>query len=249
MIYLHKLLPLLLSPIVVTCTLVIYGTIKRKRAVALAGIALLYLASTFLIAGPLFRYAEGNRIKPDPSSLPRADAIVVLSGMLANIPAAKGVVKEWGDPDRFWGGIELYKLGKADTLIFTGALLPWDKDRTPEGVVLKIFATGAGVPEKNILVTGEAQNTEQEAAAVLKLVKRDRPSILLVTSAFHMTRARLIFEKKGFVVHEYPVDFKVGASDRTLMDFLPSPGALSLTDIALREGIGRAYYRVKSLKY
>lgn len=247
MIYLHKLLPLLLSPIVVVCALVLYGTIKRKKAVALTGIALLYLASTFLIARPLFHYAEGNRIKPDPAELPKAEAIVVLSGMLANIQTAQGIVKEWEDPDRFWGGIELYKLGKADTLIFTGGLLPWSKERTPEGITLKIFATDAGVPAKNILVTGEAQNTEQEAAAALKLFKRDKPSILLVTSAFHMTRARLLFEKKGFIVHEYPVDFKASASDRTLMDFLPSPGALSLTDTALREGIGVTYYRIKNL--
>lgn len=248
MMYIHKLLPLLLSPLVIVCALVIYGTIKRKRAVALTGIALLYLASTFLIAGPLFRWAEGNRIKPDPASLPKADAIVVLSGMLANIPTAKGMVKEWRDPDRFWGGIELYKLGKADTLIFTGGLLPWDKDRTPEGVVLKGFAAGAGVPAGNILVTGEAQNTEQEAAAVLKLIKRDKPSLLLVTSAFHMTRARLLFEKEGFVVHEYPVDFKVGASDRTPMDFLPSAHALFFTDTALREWIGTTYYRIRNLR-
>lgn len=244
MIYLHKLLPLLLSPIVVVCALVIYGTIKRKRAVALTGIALLYLASTLVIAEPIFRYVEGNRIKPDPSSLPKADAIIVLSGMLKNIQTAQGIVQEWGDPDRFWGGIKLYKLGKADTLIFTGGLLPWNRDGTPEGVVLKTYATDAGVPAKNILITGKAQNTEQEAAAAMELIKRDKPSILLVTSAYHMTRARLLFEKKGFIVHEYPVDFKVSASDRTLMDFLPSADALLLTDTALREGIGVAYYRI-----
>ncbi len=247
MIYLHKLLPLFLSPIVVVCILVVYGIAKRNRKIALIGIVLLYLTSTSLVANQLLRYAEDYKIKSDAEQMPKADAIVVLSGMLSSVQSSRGIVKEWGDPDRFFGGVELFKSGKSQKLVFTGGLVPWEKDQTPEGVKLKEFAEAMGVPKNNILVTGEAQNTEQEASALMKLLNQDGQSILLVTSAFHMPRARLLFERKGFVVYPYPVDFKVNASRTTLMDFLPDAHSLSLSDIAIREQIGLMYYRVKSI--
>jgi uncharacterized SAM-binding protein YcdF (DUF218 family) len=244
MIYLSKILPLFLSPIVVVCVVVVYGTIKRNRKIALAGIALLYLASTSFVANQLVRYAEDYKIKPDPEQLQKADAIVVLSGMLTSVQSSHGLVKEWRDPDRFFGGLELYKLGKSQKLIFTGGLVPWEKDPTTEGTRLKEIAESMGVPKSNILVTGEAQNTEQEAAALKKLLQ-GRQSILLVTSAFHMPRAKLLFESKGFVVYPYPVDFKVNESRTTLIDFFPNPHSLYLSDTAIREQIGLMYYRLK----
>ena len=213
----------------------------------LIGLILLYLVSTPLVANQLFGYAENWELKQNPRDLPKADAIVVLSGMLTNVKSSQGTVKEWGDPDRFFGGVELYKLGKSGKLIFTGGILPWNKEKTPEGDVLKIFAQSMGVPENDIIVTGEAQNTEQEASAVKKLLAQAKPSILLVTSAFHMARAKFLFEHKGFTVYTYSVDFKRNFDAVTPMDFLPNAGALCLTDTAIREQIGLTYYRIKSI--
>ncbi len=228
----------------IVCILAGYGAIKRKPKVTLVGVALLYLFSTSVVSDQLFRFTENYAIKPNPKTLPKADAIVVLSGMLTSIQASDGIVREWIDSDRFFGGVELYKLGKSRRLVFTGGLLPWEKKSTPEGVTLKKYAIEMGVPESDIFVTGIAQNTEQEASAVKTLLMLDKPSILLVTSAYHMPRARLLFERKGFVVHPYTVDFKVNASDLTLMDLLPDPHALFLTNIAIREQVGLMYYRI-----
>jgi uncharacterized SAM-binding protein YcdF (DUF218 family) len=247
MIYLHKLLPLLLSPIVIVCILVGYGSVKRKPKVALIGIALLYFFSTPLISDQLFRFTENYAIKQNPNTLPIADAIVVLSGMLTSVQSSDGIAKEWTDPDRFFGGVELYRLGKSRRLVFTGGLLPWEKHSTPEGVTLKKYAVEMGIPEKDIFVTEEAQNTEQEASTSKKLLNRGKPSILLVTSAYHMPRAKLLFEVRGFVVYPYVVDFKVDASHMTLMDLFPNPHALYLTDMAIREQIGLMYYRIRSM--
>jgi len=105
-----------------------------------------------------------------------------------------------------------------------------------------------GIPESAISVTGEVQNTEQEASAVKKLFKQDKPSILLVTSAFHMPRAKLLFERKGFAVHPYPVDFKVGIAQVTPMDFLPDADALWKTSVAIREKMGLMYYRIRFVR-
>jgi uncharacterized SAM-binding protein YcdF (DUF218 family) len=67
------------------------------------------------------------------------------------------------------------------------------------------------------------------------------PRILLVTSAYHMSRAEILFRRAGLEVIPFPVDFqtKLGITPRS---FIPSGGALQQTDAALHEIYGRVYY-------
>ena len=51
-------------------------------------------------------------------------------------------------------------------------------------------------------------------------------SIILVTSAFHMHRSKYLFEKQGFEVTPFPVDFNLQIQKYLLFSFLPSLGAL-----------------------
>lgn len=245
MIYVNKLLPLLLSPIVLVILLICYGQIRRNKRVIWLAVFSLYLLSMPIVSDALLRFAEGYAERQDSQKVSSADAIVVLSGMLEEVPTSFGAVTEWSDPDRFFAGVELYKLNKANKLIFTGGLLPWQSKVTPEGVVLKRYAEMMGLPASNIIVTGNVQNTLQEAGAIKNLLDQKAPSIVLVTSAFHMPRSKQIFEHEGFRVIEHPVDFKVRIRDLTLMDFLPKAEALSMSDLALREQIGRLFYTVK----
>ena len=55
MIYLNKLLPLIVSPLVITLLLVTIGTLTRRRWITFSGVLLLYCASAPFIAHPLFR--------------------------------------------------------------------------------------------------------------------------------------------------------------------------------------------------
>jgi hypothetical protein len=68
-----------------------------------------------------------NEYRKPISATDSADAIVVLSGMLEINEVGDSTYVEWGDPDRFFGGIALFKAGKAQKLIFTGCKMPWDK--------------------------------------------------------------------------------------------------------------------------
>jgi len=244
MIYLHKILPFAISPLVLILVIVAYGVFKNKKIYSIVGLVLLYVSSTSVVADFLFEKIEGKGVMAVAAAQP-ADGIVVLSGMMTHVASAAGPAYEWVDADRFFAGIDLYEAGKAPRLIFTGGSLPWDKVAQNEGMVLKTFAQRMGVPEANITVSREAQNTEQEAQAVWELFVSNPPKILLVTSAFHMPRAQRLFEQQGFEVEAFPVDFRVRARAMTPMDFLPDPRALSMTDVLMRELLGRFYYDLK----
>ena len=84
-------------------------------------------------------------------------------------------------------------------------------------------------PYDHIFVSGLVTNTADEAVAVKKMALGNK--IILVTSAFHMPRAQMLFEKEGLEVVPYPVDFKsLTADSLTFMDYLPNAESLAKTE-------------------
>jgi len=141
-------------------------------------------------------------------------------------------------------GEELFKAGKANQIIFTGAKMPWaDKDQETEGESLKKYALEMGVPDTAIKVSGLVTTTEDESKEVRKLLLSSS-NIILVTSAYHMPRSKSLFEKQGFNVTTYPVDSKVSVEGRTILDFLPHAENFRNSETAIRELIGRLFYRL-----
>ena len=242
MIYIHKVLPIFFSPIFLILILVLYGAWKRHRGICFFAAGLLYALSTPIVSNAFFSYVEQDHVRQSSQTVPNAQAIVVLSGMLVDVKSAEGITQEWGDPDRFFAGVELFKASKSKQLIFTGGLLPWSKSDQAEGDVLRRYAIEMGVPNDSIKVSGNAQNTFEEAKAIRAMLGPNE-NIILVTSAFHMPRAKLLFERAGFEVIPFAVDYKVSYSQTTFLDALPSAGALFHVDLGVREMIGRLYYQ------
>jgi len=140
-----------------------------------------------LVSNGLIRLAEHPFKRVFAHTMPEADAIVVL-GEGQSIAPGPEAISEWNDGDRFWGGVDLYKTGKAPLLVFTGGWIPWSRQTRTDGEVLMSCAARRGVPEENMMVTGKASNTAEEAIEVAKLLGKEK-RLLLVTWAFHMTRA------------------------------------------------------------
>ena len=245
MIYLHKILPLIFSPLFFIITLIILGLILGSKKISLTGIVILVIFSMPIISGKLIAYLESDYELIKTSKVETADAIVVLSGMVMTIKTKDGLDYEWGGAvDRFLAGIDLFNLDKAPTLIFTGGKLPWSIG-LPEGEFLREEAIKLGIPKKDILLTENVENTDQEAKAVKKLLSLDNPKIILVTSAFHMPRAQLVFKAAGINVISFPVDFKIGAKKLTFMSFIPSASSFASTSYFVKEMIGRTYYNLR----
>lgn len=242
MIYLNKILPVFVMPIMLIIYLLIYGVWKKKRWPIYTAMVCLYVFSTPIFAENFFKIVEGTEPRQSPDNLSKAEAIVVLSGMVHQVKSTKGVYPEWTDPDRFFAGVQLYKAGKAPKIIFTRGKLPWDNASLTEGDILKRFALENGVPDSAIVLTGNVENTADEAKAVVKLLGKWK-HIILVTSAYHMPRSKKIFETQDFIVQPFKVDYKVDQlNGLTFMDFLPDADSFRLLNTGYRELIGRVIY-------
>ena len=246
MIYLHKILPIFVLPIMLVIIGILIGLIKNKKKLIYIAIGLLYIISTPIFSNNFFKLVEGSEYRKPISAIDSADAIVVLSGMLEINEVGDSTYVEWGDPDRFFGGIDLFKAGKAQKLVFTGGKMPWDKARKTEGDVLKEYAISNGIPSEKIFVTKDVENTAEEALSVKELISPSK-RIILVTSAYHMYRAQRLFEKQGFEVISYKVDYKVSQNNKiVVMDFLPDAQCLEQTETGCREILGRIFYIIKN---
>ena len=244
MLFLHKLLPLIVSPLGLVVFFLLVSVLVRRRGPAVVGLLVLLVSALPLTADRLWTALEADYPYRPIESVDNADAVVVLSGMLGGIETSEGVVTQWGgEVDRLFSGVDLVKAGKAPLIIFTRGQWPW-LNLPPEGEVLARRAIGMGIREKQILLTGIVSNTADEAAEVKTLMEfGGMRRVILVTSSFHMPRAKMLFDRAGIVSIPYPTDFKASGGHSDWMSFVPSANGLNQTSNAVREWIGRLYYR------
>ena len=175
----------------------------------------------------------------DVSWAPNGDAIVVLGGgMLFHEKC--GASEMASAADRVWTGAKLYKAGKAGKIICTGSEI--ERGTLP-------LLVDFGVPKEAVHWYDDARNTEEEARLMSKTLAVDgeKPKILLVTSAWHMNRAKFLFEKAGLDVVPCPGDFEMSCiSERNVKfsDFIPEPWIFMYNAAAVREWVGIWAYRV-----
>ena len=243
MIYLYKILPFFVSPLGIVLSLLFIYIFYRKSFLVFTSLIILLISTNSFVGNYLFQKLEYPYKPILIDNIKKSDAIVVLSGMIHRVGQANNVKYEWSDPDRFFGGLELIKRNKSDLLIFTAGHLPWTNDWKPEGLILKDKAVELGIEDNKILITGNVKNTYEESVEVLKIIPKGS-SIILVTSAFHMERSKYLFEKQGFKINPFPVDFKPSNTKLTILAILPTLGALNKTSMFIRENIGRLYYRI-----
>ena len=143
---------------------------------------------------------------------PSADAVVLLGGSMGANTNAYPYAEMWTGADRVWHAACLYKAGKAPRFIASG-----NGDRVSTLPLLLDF----GVPESAVVFEDESRNTEENARFVERLLTASDKSgtqlptandqqptkkILLVTSAYHMRRAMLMYRK--YAQNHPPVPFR-----------------------------------------
>lgn len=131
-------------------------------------------------------------------------------------------------------GILLYRRGLAPRLLFLGPRIPSGHSQSE---VRAALALECGIPAEAIL-TGEGMWTTRDEAEGAKglLAPAGARTILLVTGALHMGRARRLFERAGFHVIPAPL------SDASCEAVAPE-ARLGLTMSLLQELLARLYNR------
>ena len=277
MYYLNKAVGFVISPIGIAifgglvallCTMV-----KRQRmAKWLGGLSVAWLwlwmtpAMTWIVGVPLEKEFLVDGKVPTVETFPEVDAIVLLGGSMGIETNLSQYAEMWTSADRVWQAARLYRAEKATKIIATGnyaidTTLPLLKEfgvgeeavsfldaRTTEEEakgLWEMLVKSVGVEELGVEEFGEPDSPTHP----IKHSSTARPKVLLVTSAWHMKRARLMFKKYApdIGVVCAPADFEnMFMAEKTPLFklLLPDPNVFMLNSVSFHEWVGIVGYKV-----
>jgi len=132
----------------------------------------------------------------DNDRIKKSDVIILLEGDGLN---------------RLQKAVELYQLGFAETLVFSGGITNPDYGSLPFSCIYPELIN-AGVPSSAIIHESKSQNTREQAIEVIKLANlKGWKKLILVASPYHQYRAYLTFLKevlntnKNIILYNAPV--------------------------------------------
>lgn len=199
----------------------------------------LLLWSVPVVSHGLRSWLESAHQPVPMAALPMAQAIVVLGGAVRPPEQADGFPDLSEAADRVWHAARLYHAGKAPLLVLSGGSDP-TVSATSEAAAMRVLLRELGVPDEALLLEEASRNTRQNARFSAELLRaRGIERILLVTSALHMARARLAFERAGLEVIPAPTDFDVMVQPAGVLRVLPDAEALQGSGRAIKEMVGR----------
>jgi len=236
---LSKILFFLIKPVVwVICLFLIAlisknGT-KQKRYL-LAGLITLFVFSNSFIVGKVF-----NAYEPTYPVVKKYDIGIVLGGF-SNINKRNNAIAFGMTADRLFQTLSLYKNGNINKILITSGSANLIDKTVKEGDLVYNYLKQIGIPDSSILIENQSRNTVENASLSYKLIKKVQPNarILVITSAWHIPRSKMIFSKYfGNNAAYYPTNF-IGKINYDLSDYLiPSADALSNWELIFKEWVG-----------
>ncbi len=179
----------------------------------------------------------------EPSELHRKGVkyIVVMGG---------SIVEEGSTPADSWGqailrvmeGTRLARGIDGAKLVLSGASYP---GRQSVASAMRRLPEELGLHRDSILIMTSAFDSEDEVRVFKTLVGNE--PFGLVTSAIHMPRSMKIFKKYGVSPIPCPCDFKTLQGPRHFSGYIPNPGNLLDSSLAIHEYVGMFWMDVKQL--
>jgi uncharacterized SAM-binding protein YcdF (DUF218 family) len=252
MFFLSKLLNLVAQPLNGVLLLLImawyFGSTRPRaaRRLVASSLVLLALSGVTTLPDALITQLEGQFAElDDHADLSGYAGIVVLGGALTSgrISVHHHQSQLNASAERMTAAFSLWRRNPALKVIFTGGegeLLgsgPSEAERT------RSLFESLGLPSEVLTLEDRSRNTYENALFTKELPGVDpRKRWLLVTSAYHMPRSMRTFEKTGWNVTAYPVDFRTGGVT-PLTSYSLRDGA-EQWELLLHEYLGIAMYRL-----
>lgn len=248
---LSKILGYLTQPVVQLAILLLLALLiqktKWKRFFKIAFLCFFFLYTNPFIANELMKWWEYDPIliKEIPA---QTNTAVMLSGIAATDQPPFDRVHLHKGADRIMHPVQLFKEGKLRYMIAAGGSGKLIADSLTEAGQMKRVMRVAGIPDSAIFLEEESRNTFENAQASSALMQQHsamHAPLLLVTSAFHMRRAKACFDKVGVPVVPFSVDFYASYAPYTPDGyFVPSQGALHIWQILMKEWVGLLAYKL-----
>jgi uncharacterized SAM-binding protein YcdF (DUF218 family) len=249
--YLSKIFWFLIQPINLAIFLLaigiafrLFGVRRPLRPLAFLSFLVLVLCSWTSFGAMLLTPLEERFSRP--AELPaRIDGIVVLGGGLEGaVNLARGGYELNSGGDRYVETAILALRHPEARVVVTGGSGALVLDGEGDGETAPRLLNALGIGQERLILENESRNTYENAVFTKRMVApAPGETWLLVTSAFHMPRSIALFEKAGFPVLPWPVDYRTSGREG-IGFFRDNPvDSMQAATMAIREWIGLwAYY-------
>lgn len=212
------------------------------------------LMSTDIFSNYTLRLLEDRFPRHSVAEVAPADAVFVL-GAISNPLASVDETPQFTDGvDRLLAAMDLFKAGKVRYIILTGRSSMIDHKGNAESEDLKNYLIQRGFPADRILIDAESRNTAENFLYGLKLGKEHNlRSYYLVTSAFHMYRSVLTYDRVkadhyadlSIEMKPFPVDYRSDRIPSGIEQYFPASHSAYKSSLAIKEFMGLLAYTAK----
>jgi len=245
---LSKAVALILSPLFIAIAIALLAIfIKRyRRVLMLTSLAIILVFSNPMLFRLTIQWWEGV-----PEELPQVTELpsrIVLLGGMSALHEPSGRVRVGVAGDRLFQALALWSKMPDGTLIITGGSAAVINKERGEAAFLNEFIADLGMDVTRLHVDTLSRNTRENAINTAKIFDKQGwdKSAALVTSAWHMPRAKASFEKEGFAVVPVKADHMFPFSRPVPADyFIPSARVLVSWEFLVKEWVGLVYYKLK----
>ncbi len=247
---LKKVVSALLYPIGISATLVFIGLVtwRTKRTCGAAMVFVLIgviflLVMSFPITATLLLVSVEKRAGSyvDAASLRTKHIryIVVLGGA-GKTDKLSPADRTGASIFRVLEGVRLWKKVPGSKLVLSGMGFGPEANNPK---LMGRLAIELGVASDSLIIKAQAWDTAQEATLFSKLVEGE--PFALVTSAYHMPRAMMLFRMLGLHPIPSPCEFKAKVWPRWYRWFIPDAEALLDSTLVIHEYIGMVWAKLQ----
>ncbi len=239
-VLLHFILP---PGIFITCLLLIglWFLLKKNRVPGVVTITIaciMWLTTISPLTNIVYQGLESGLSVPGN---PKGDVIIILGGGADDeVPDMSGIGAPSGMMlSRMVTAIRLQNRLEIPIIISGGSVY---KDVQAEAPIVKRYLVDLGIPDELIIEESESRNTLENAKFSHEIcLQQGFENPILITSAYHMRRALMLFRHMGADVIPFPADFHSSENRHYgWQNYLP--GSFQGIAMAIREYMALLYY-------
>jgi uncharacterized SAM-binding protein YcdF (DUF218 family) len=221
---------------------------RLGRRLVIAGVAITWILSMPVVGDGLARWVEAGERPLEQAAWeasrsgarPPGAVVVLGAGVVSESAAGQGA--ERLDARALQRTLAAARVARATGLpVLTSGGRPSSQRQSEAELMRRVLEDDLGVRVR--WVEDRSRDTAENAGRSADLLRAEAiDSVVLVTHAFHMGRARRAFESAGLAVLAAPHDWYGGPSRTGLRAWLPAADALATSWFSLHELVGRAWY-------
>lgn len=178
--------------------------------------------------------------EPKYPSLKHYDIGMLLGGFSSYNTNTKSLKAEISG-DRLTQTIKLYNQGVIDKILMSGGSGNFLEKNPVEAIYTEEYLKAIQIPDSAIIIEKKSRNTKENFAYTIEILKKmNKPDakILVITSAWHIPRTKLLAEKQGLKnVDYYPTNSL--KDNYSFEDYLlPQSKAIMGWELLIKEWVG-----------